>query len=465
KVFTIDPGRFSALTAYAAVNTLRLDDMRPYIYRTHDGGKTWKKITAGIPDRAPVSVVREDPVRKGLLFAGSETETYVSFDDGEHWQTIRLNMPATSIRDLVIKDDDVVVGTHGRGFWILEDINPLREITAASVGADAILFKPTTAWRVRWNTNTDTPLPPDETAAPNPADGVFINYYLKGAADGPVVLEVLQQDGRLVRRYSSADPAEPMPDPATAPVPLYWYRPPQALSAAAGMHRFVWDLHYQPLAGSGRGNLPIAAIAYNTAPVPTTPWVNPGTYTVKLTVNGKSYTQPLVVKQDPRVKTPALHMQQVYTLTKAAYYGAVDALAASARAAGIRAQIAALQPKAQGATADALAAFDKKVLAIAGEPAAAGGGRGRGAGAGGGRGGGPPAPTGPATVASTGAGLAAVMNSLMSADVQPTANQVRNITTAQAAYTAAMAKWNTLMKTDLPAVNMTLKAAGLDVIK
>ena len=467
KVFMIDPGRFDPLTAYAAVNTLRIDDMRPHIFRTHDGGKTWREIVNGIPDGAAVSVVREDSVRKGLLFAGSETEVYVSFDDGEHWQSIRQNMPATSIRDLVLKDDDVVVGTHGRGFWILEDINPLRAIKPESSGEDAILFKPTTSWRVRWNTNTDTPLPPDETNAPNPVEGAFINYYLKGAANGPVTLEVLQQDGRLVRRYSSADPVEPIPDGSTAPVPVIWYREPQGLSAAAGMHRFVWDVHYQPLPGAGGGRgLPIAAIAHNTAPVPSAPWVNPGTYTVKLTVNGKSFTQPLIVKQDPRVKTPALVMQQVYSLTKSAYYGAVDAQAAVARAGEMRAQIAALTPKASGAAAEALAAFDKKILAVAGEGGGGGGGRGRGAGGGGGRGGGAgAAPAGPGTVASTGAGLAGVMNSLMGADVQPTANQVRAITEAQTAYTAAMAKWTTLRTVDLPALNLKLKAAGLEAIK
>src|SRR5207342_822474 len=165
KVFTIDPGRFDALTAYAAVNTLRLDDMTPHIYRTHDGGKSWTEIVNGIPGGAPVSVVREDPSRKGLLFAGSETQVYVSLDDGDHWQSLRLNMAPSSVRDLIVKDDDLVVGTHGRGIWILDDITPLRqvsELTTSLASADAFLFKPQTAYRARWNMNTDTPLPPDE---------------------------------------------------------------------------------------------------------------------------------------------------------------------------------------------------------------------------------------------------------------------------------------------------------------
>ena len=272
KVFTIDPGRFDPLTAYAAVNTLRLDDMNPHIYRTHDGGKTWKEIVAGIPGGAPISVVREDPKRKGLLFAGSETQVYVSFDDGDHWQSLRLNMAASSVRDLVVKDDDLVVGTHGRGIWILDDITPLRQIEAATADREAVLFKPQDAWRVRWNTYTDTPLPPDEPTAPNPPEGAIINYYLKSAASGPVTLEITGGDGKLVRRYSSTDEIF-KPDPATIAVPPYWFRDIVPLSTAPGMHRFTWDLHYQPLdaldagqpARIGGPNLPIAAI-------PGTPW-------------------------------------------------------------------------------------------------------------------------------------------------------------------------------------------------
>src|SRR6185436_2126600 len=196
KVFTIDPGRFDPLTAYAAVNTLRLDDMNPHIYRTHDGGKTWQEIVNGIPGGAAVSVVREDPKRKGLLFAGSETQVYVSFDDGDHWQSLRLNMAPSSVRDLVIKDDDVVVGTHGRGIWILDDITPLRQIGAAAATEDAVLFAPQTAWRVPWNMNTDTPLPPDEPTAPNPPEGAIINYYLKSAASSAVTLDIAGADGK-----------------------------------------------------------------------------------------------------------------------------------------------------------------------------------------------------------------------------------------------------------------------------
>ena len=450
KVFTIDPGRFDPLTAYAAVNTLRIDDMNPHIYRTHDGGRTWIEIVNGISAGAPVSVVREDPKRKGLLFAGSETHVYVSFDDGDHWQSLRLNMPASSVRDLVVKDDDVVVGTHGRGIWILDNITPLRQIAAmqagqstASADVDVILFKPQTAWRVRWNMNTDTPLPPDEATAPNPPEGAMIDYYLKAAAKGPVLLEILGSDGRLVRRYSSGDEVF-TPDPATINLPLYWFRPLRALPADAGMHRFTWDVHYQPIdqvesAASaprsgprpviGGPNLPIAAIALNTVPVPTTPWVNPGTFTVKLTVNGKTYSETLTVKQDPRVKTPALAMQQVYSLSKAMYYAAVDARDAAERANTIRQQAVALQPRATGDVATAIASILTKIDAI--------------------------------DLAAATSGLASVMNLLQDADVAPTTVKLNAIARVRTSAAQTMAKWNALKTVDLPAVNAKLRAAGL----
>src|SRR5512139_1406557 len=386
KVFTIDPGRFDPLTAYAAVNTLRIDDMRPHIYRTHDGGRTWTEIVNGLPDGAVVSVVREDPKKKGLLFAGSETQVYVSFDDGDHWQSLRLNMAPSSVRDLIVKDDDVVAATHGRGFWILDDITPLRQVDVRTAEQEAVLFQPAAAWRVRWNTNTDTPLPPDEPTSPNPPEGAIIDYYLRAPARGLVTLEILQRDGRLVRRYSTADPVAPIPDPSTAPLPLYWYRPPQVLSTAAGMHRFTWDVLYQPLGpgGGGRGGgLPIAAVPYNTAPAPATPWVAPGSYTVRLTVNGRSHTQPITVKADPRVKTPPLVMQQVYALTTAMYFGALDARAAASALSILRAEAAERRPRAQGAAAQALAEFDRKAGALLGTAPTGGRGAGPGGGAGG----------------------------------------------------------------------------------
>ncbi|HWC16454.1 MAG TPA: hypothetical protein VG498_05545, partial [Terriglobales bacterium] len=167
KVAQLDAGHFDTQTVYAAVNRFRIDDLHPYIYRTHDGGKSWQKITKGLPDNAPVNVVREDPLHKGLLFAGTETSVWVSFNDGDSWQSLQLNLPATSVRDLVVHDDDVVVGTHGRSFWILDDITALRQMAGKSF-VDHFLFKPAVAYRYRRNTNSDTPLPPEEPAGKNP---------------------------------------------------------------------------------------------------------------------------------------------------------------------------------------------------------------------------------------------------------------------------------------------------------
>src|ERR1700744_3130818 len=242
KISLIDAGHGDAGTAYAAVNGIRLDDMHPHIYKTHDGGKTWTAIVDGLPDD-PINVVREDPARKGLLLAGSERCVYISFDDGDHWQPLRLNMPATSIRDLVFKDADVVIGTHGRSFWILDDIAPLRQLKAAPV-ADAVLYKPEPAIRVRWDMNTDTPLPQEEPAGENPPDGAIIDYYLPADAAGPVTLDIMDAAGKAIRHYSSTDTLYATPD---VNIPPYWIRPQQLLSAKAGAHRFLWDLHCQPL--------------------------------------------------------------------------------------------------------------------------------------------------------------------------------------------------------------------------
>jgi photosystem II stability/assembly factor-like uncharacterized protein len=463
KISLIDAGRFSPQTAYAAVNTIRLDDMRPHIYRTHDGGATWTAIVAGIPNGETVNAVREDPRRKGLLFAGTERAVYVSFDDGARWQPLRLNMAASSVRDLIVKDDDLVTATHGRGFWILDDITPLRQIDAASAAKDIILFEPTAAWRVRWNTSSDMPWPKEEPTGANPPDGAIINYYLKTAASGPVTLEIRRADGRLVRRYSSDDPVTPIPDAKTAPVPTYWYRPPQALSTAAGMHRFLWDAHYQPIAGAGgggRGGLPIQGIPYNSPSGATTPWVSPGTYTLTLTAGGKSDTQPITVKQDPRVETPLAVMQQVYALTDAMYFGAVEAQAAAAEISAMREQAAKIQ--APGPAAQALASFMQKATALEGQRAAAGPGAGRGA-MGGGRGE-LAAPAAPDSLWAVSASLAGQMNAMQAADVAPTATTLAAATAALGAADPVMARWGSLKTVDLPALNATLKAAGMPPI-
>ena len=264
KVSTIEASHFDASVAYAAINRFRLDDLRPYIYHTRDGGKTWQKITRGLPDNAPVNVVREDPLRRGLLFAGTETSVYVSFNDGEDWQPLQFNLPRTSMRDLTIHGDDLVLGTHGRSFWILDDITPLRQLTPDVAKADAYLFQPQTTYRVRWNRNSDTPLPPEVPAGKNPPDGALLDYFLRAAARQPVTLEISDSRGQLIRRFSSSDELEAREKIEKAiPAPTYWVRPEQILSAAAGMHRFVWDLHFPPPDSLGH-DYPISAIYQDT---------------------------------------------------------------------------------------------------------------------------------------------------------------------------------------------------------
>ena len=314
KISVMDAGHFDANTAYAAVNTIRLDDLRPHIYRRNDAGKTWKEIVRGIPENENVNVVREDPKRRGLLFAGTERAVYVSFDDGESWRSLRLNMPATSVRDLILKDDDVAVATHGRGFWILDNITALRQPGVGAV--ETFLFKPQTAIRVRWNLNTDTPLPPDEPVGENPPEGAMIDYRLAPNVSGPVTLEIKDGKGSVVRRYASNDPM-PTPDPKLK-IPRYWVRPPQPLAATAGLHRFFWDMHHEPLRDLDPA-YPMTAVFAKTAPQPTGPWAVPEEYSVVLTAGGKTFTQPLSVKMDPRLKVSGADLAKQFELSKALY--------------------------------------------------------------------------------------------------------------------------------------------------
>src|SRR5438876_3492224 len=343
KISILEGSHFDKNSAYAAVNTLRLDDLRPHLYRTRDAGATWTEVTNGIPDNENTDVVREDPQRKGLLFAGTERAVYVSFDDGDHWQSLRLNMGASSIRDLIIKDDDLCVATHGRGFWILDNITPLRQLQASIQAAPALLFRPQTALRVRWNTNSDTPLPPDEPGGENPPDGAMIDYYIGSPTSTPVTLEIKDEAGELVRRYSSADPL-PTPDPALS-IPPYWVRPPQKLASEPGMHRFLWDMHYAPVPGV-QPQYPIAAVYRNTPPAPTSPWAMPGNYTVVLTVGNKSYRQPLTLVMDPRVKTSRADLAEQFRLSKQVYdeWLALNSISESVKL--VRSQIAELRPPA-----------------------------------------------------------------------------------------------------------------------
>ena len=306
KVSQIDAGRHDVETAYIAVNAIRRDDMRPHVYRTRDGGRTWTRIVEGLADGGPVNAVREDPVRPGLLYAGTERTVYVSVDDGEQWQSIRLNLPPSSVRDLVVQGDDLVVGTHGRSIWILDDVSPLRQVAAARGNGGAYLYEPSLATRVRWNMFLDTPLPPEEPAGENPPDGAILDYYLPTAASH-VVVRVRDARGALVRSYSSRDAPESV-DPTTYRHPTYWVRPPQMLSTEAGHHRFVWDLRYEPPPGARR-EFSIAAVHERTPSGPHGPFVHPGEYTIELDVDSVVSRQTLRVRLDPRVEMTAEHVR------------------------------------------------------------------------------------------------------------------------------------------------------------
>jgi len=370
KVSIIDASHFDAQEAWAAINTFRLDELRPHILRTRDSGATWVDVTSGIPEGATVNVVREDPKTRGLLFAGTERSVYVSFDDGDHWQMLRQNLPATSVRDLVIKDDDLVVGTHGRGFWILDDIEPLRQIAngAARGGNDPFLFRPARAIRFRWSKYPDTPMPPDEPAGQNPPDGAVIDYWLPAPAAGPVVLEIVDGQGNVVRRFSSDEKTEQPKDEGN--VPWYWIRPQTSLPAGAGMHRFVWDLHSPPVPGAKR-SYPISAIPHDTAPNPTSPWVLPGDYVVRLTANGRRLSQPLTVTMDPRVKTTSGAWQQQWAESKQLYDGILEATAALGKLQARRAELDAQRVKTGKGSPASSGAWDADAAKLEGKSAAA----------------------------------------------------------------------------------------------
>jgi photosystem II stability/assembly factor-like uncharacterized protein len=436
KVAQLEASHFDNQSAYAAVNRLRVDDLRPYIYRTHDGGKSWQKITAGLPD-SPVNTVREDPERKGLLFAGTETSIWVSCDDGDHWQSLQLNLPATSMRDLVVHGDDIVVGTHGRSFWILDDITPLRQIADMDMNVP-FLFKPQTAIRMRRSTNTDTPLPPEVPAGQNPPDGAIIDYYLPGAASGPVTLQIFDSAGKLVRTYSSADKPEP-PNPKDFNVPMYWVRMPRVLSAEAGMHRWVWDLHY-PRPAVLSFDYPISAIPHDTPLAPQGPRALPGEYSVKLTVGGQTYSQPLTVKMDPRVPTPAAGLVQQFELEMKLADALRKDFDALTEVRKLRAAVKELEPKAKGALIEQIRTLETKAAALEGTEDS------------------------PQGLVMLNTALGTIYDTVDSADTVPTTQAVAAVSDFEKVLSDTSAKWQQIKSVDVESLNRELKKAGLAVI-
>jgi photosystem II stability/assembly factor-like uncharacterized protein len=477
RIFNIDAGRHDARTAYVAANTLRLDELVPRFYRTHDAGATWTDISAGLPPDAVANSIREDPRVKGLLYAATDHQVWLSVDDGATWSSLKQNMPTISVRDLEVKDDssclcsDLIAGTHGRGFWILDNVTPLRQLAAARAARSAgkpLLFAPSRAVRVRFGTNDPTPWPPEVPGGENPLPGALIDYLLPSAAQ-QVTLEIVDAAGRMVRRMMSTTPVV-SPHPATdrvaydaicrdkpsAPycgLPLYWPAPPMPVSTRAGMHRVSWDLHFDPVSPEDEvvtGNVDATgAVPGRTYPGATAPWAVPGMYRVRLLVDGQRVgEQSITVHLDPRVKTPTVALQQLHTLTSESYRGAVDAWRAYEAARSVVTQLA-------GATEEG-AALRADLEAIA------------------------PASTQPRSIAAirrrtvpaTGAAtldiashvqLAAAL-SMHDADVAPTARQRTAVRNAQRYAADAMARWRTLSTTRLAAINAARRTAGQSTI-
>ncbi len=447
KVTQSSASHFDEETAYASVSRFRIDDVHPYIYRTHDGGKTWKLIVAGIPDFGPVDTVREDPVRQGLLFAGTENAVWVSFDDGDHWQSLQLNLPHTSMRDLWVHDNDLIVATHGRSFWILDDIAPLREISQSSANSEPHLFKPAPAYRVLRSTNTDTPLPPDEPAAANPPDGTIIDYYLPRAASGPVTVEILDAHGQLVRRFSSTD-QPPVSDAELKKqlIPVYWVRPFRSLPSDGGMHRWVWDLHYDPPT-SIRHEYPIAAVPHDTPRFPLGPSATPGQYTVRLAVGGKTYSAPVTVKMDPRIKTSPVSLERKFQAETRLAAIVSQSSEAIFQAGSIRGQLQKLSERSNAATKNALEVLQKKLSTILGASS-----------------GSSSPPSDEVTLSRLNGQASTVYTQLWPVESEPTLAQTEALKIIERDHADVMKRWNELKTADLPALNQQLREAGLSEI-
>jgi hypothetical protein len=405
KITQLEASHFDPAEAWAAVDRHRLEDYKPYVYRTRDYGKTWSLVVDGLSEPAYLNSIREDPRKKGLLFAATELSVAVSFDDGDHWQPLKQNLPAVSVRDLVIHGDDLVIATFGRGFWILDDMTPLRQISEATAAAEALLFKPANAIRLNPDGFFGTPFPPEEPQAKNPPDGAVIDYYLKSA--GEVTLEILDAKGVMVRKYSSADRPAGVGGRGALPIADYWIASPPRLTGAAGHNRFVWDLRHAP-------------------PAPG-PLVMPGAYQVKLTAGGRNYTQPLKVVMDPRSTATPLELQKQSDLSMAILKDMRRIEEALAQAATAR---TALAGKPQAAELEA------SIMRIVGAAVAGRGGRGGGA-------------SGTPTLASINAMLATALSVAGSADRTPPATAYELVATAEKDLTRLMAEWATL-KEKLP---------------
>ncbi|HLW74346.1 MAG TPA: glycosyl hydrolase, partial [Gammaproteobacteria bacterium] len=356
KVGIIEASHFDAGTAYAAVDAHKLDDFNPYVFVTRDYGKHWDRIDKGLSAPGYVNVVREDPVQKGLLYVGTELGAFVSLDDGKDWQPLQLNLPTTSVRDLVVKDGDLVAATHGRGFWILDDVSPLRELAAGASPNTDHLYAPRPAVRLHDQSSGNLPY---ESVGDNPPEGVILYYSLAAKPKQPFTIDITDSTGAVVRSFSSVE--KPPKNPLPLEFPNEEEPKPEALEADAGMHQQVWDLrHDSPPAIKG---------AYTDSGGPVGLLVLPGSYTVTLKVNGKSYSQPLTVTADPRSHVRPEALQQQYGLMVKLDQAVREDHAAANTIVDVRRQLAAIQERFAGdpAAADivsAAAALDAKLAPV-----------------------------------------------------------------------------------------------------
>ena len=441
KVTHIEASHSDAGTAYAAVDRHRLDDLRAYLYRTLNFGKNWELISNGMPEGYFLNCVREDPLRKGLLYACTEKGVFVSFDDGDHWQPLQLNLPTTSVRDLVIHGDDLVIATHGRSFWILDDVARLRQITAEVAQSSSWLFQPATAYRVRPGADQSTPVPFDEPHADNPPDGAVVDYYLKDTQSTPVQLEIFDSAGALVRRYASDD-ALTKTKPEDMQFPMYWVRDAEPISATAGAHRFVWDLHYA-----------FPADVHTSFYGPKPPLALPGKYTVKLTVNGRSHSQPLVLKMDPRVKTSQADLEKMFRAECRVAKNLADLSTAMKHAQELQVNLAARKKEvsSNNEIAEGFATLDREtaeLMGVQGEPEFGVFGL-----------------TVPSTETVTlrealhaATGLLSIVQS---SDSAPSADALVAIEKWDNATKSALGRWNTLWQRDKTRINLLLQKANL----
>ena len=456
-IATIDASHHDAAEAYAAIDFHGSGDYTPWLYRTRDYGKTWTRIVNGLPTDLPggsfTRVIRADPKRAGLLFTGTESSVYVSFDDGDSWQSLGLNLPTTSVRDMTFKDNDLLVGTYGRGIWILDDISPLRQLTGEVAREPVHLFAPGDAIRVRRNVNNDTPFPPEVPHALNPPDGAIIYYTLAAKPAGEITLDVLDPAGKPVRHLSSA-PIAPVAEAARPPVPNFWLATPTPLPTAVGLNRASWDLRYDDPPATSH-SWEINANPGLTPASPEGPLAPPGVYTLKLTVNGKGYTRTLTVKNDPRSPATLADLGAQHALAMKLYEGIKAAWDGYQQVEAMRAAVTAVAHSESPAdVATAATAFQAKLNEVGGTP----GGRGRFGGGGfGAQGGPPPAPT----FLRVNGRLAGLLGTVDNGDVAPTESMLKAFAGACVELGKAAAAWRALNETDLAAFNAVLQKNGL----